>query len=139
MQEPSFKIESLRPWIDVRFSRSPGPGGQNVNKLNTRVTILFDLSGCPVLSQVQKRRVREQFRTRIARDGWLRISCHRERTQARNRSLAEGRLLELLASATRPVKKRHPTRPTPGSKRRRLDEKRRRGDTKRLRTRPAAE
>lgn len=139
MPEPAFQIESLRPWIEVRFSRSPGPGGQNVNKVNTRVTLLFDLSGCPLLTAAQKRRVREQFRSRMSRKGWLRIACHRERTQSRNRSLAEERLLELLAIATRPIKKRYATRPTLGSKRRRLDEKRRRGDTKKLRTRPSAE
>ena len=131
-------IEDLLPWIEVRFSRSPGPGGQNVNKVSTRVTLLFNFVECPLLTDAQKRRVGERLATRISRDGRLRVVSRGQRTQRRNRSAAETRLLELLSEAMRRRKPRQATRPTAGARRRRLDEKRQRGELKRQR-RPAKE
>ena len=128
-----FDIKTLRRWIEVQFSRSPGPGGQNVNKVNTRVTLLFDFQACAVLADVQKQRIRMRFRTRLSADGRLRVVRHRERTQARNRRAAERQLVELLDLITRPSKPRKPTKPTQGSVRRRLDEKRQRSELKKQR------
>ena len=125
-----FSIESLAPWIEVRFSRSPGPGGQNVNKVSTRVTLLFDFGACPELTAAQRARIRRQLRTRVSADGRLRVVSQRERTQARNRTAAETRLRELLTEATRVPRTRRPTRPTAASRRRRMDRKRQRGDLK---------
>ncbi len=133
MGTPMLDIASLLPWIEVRFSRSPGPGGQNVNKVNTRVTLLFDVSACAALSEAQKGRVRERLRTRMSRDGRLRVVSHRERSQAKNRAAAQIRLTELLTEATRVRKSRRRTQPTLASRERRLDSKRRRGDAKRQR------
>ncbi len=133
MTTPKLDLASLLLWVEVRFSRSPGPGGQNVNKVNTRVTLLFDIAACTVLTGSDKSRIRRRLTTRITRDGRLRVVCHRERTQARNRTLAEARLVELLTEATQQKKPRCPTRPTVASKKRRLDAKRRRGETKRQR------
>ena len=133
MTTPKLDLASLLPWVKVRFSRSPGPGGQNVNKVNTRVTLLFDVVACTVLTSSDKSRIRRRLTTRITRDGRLRVVCHRERTQARNRTRAEARLVELLTEATQKKKPRRPTRPTAASKERRLDAKRHRGETKRQR------
>lgn len=133
MAEPAFDISALRPWIEAQFSRSPGPGGQNVNKVSTRVTLLFDFEACPALSGSQRAQVREQFRTRLSRDGRLRIVRHRERTQARNREAAEMHLAVLLTQAVAQDKARKPTKPTRGSKHRRLADKRHRSQLKKQR------
>ena len=138
MAVPDCEIASLSPWIEARFSRSPGPGGQNVNKVSTRVTLLFDFASCPELTDAQKAWIRRRLRTRLSRDGRLRVVSRRERTQARNRAAAETRLVELLSEATRPTRPRRPTHPTTASRQRRLDAKRRRGDTKRQRRPPSA-
>lgn len=122
----TFDISTLLRWIEFRFSRSPGPGGQNVNKVNTQVTLLFDFGSCIVLSEAQKVRIQNHCRTRISNDGRLRVVSRRERTQLRNRRAAEGRLIELLIDALRQQKLRRATRPTAGSRERRLADKRKR-------------
>lgn len=129
----ALDIKALRRWMEARFSRSPGPGGQNVNKLDTRVTLLLDFEACGELSETQKRRIRTRLRTRLSRDGRLRVIRHRERTQARNRKAAEMHMLELLAGVMRRDKRRVPTKPTAASKRRRIADKRRQGELKKQR------
>ncbi len=126
-------ISSLSPWIQVRVSRSPGPGGQNVNKVNTRVTLLLDVTSCETLSKAQKMRIRKRLRTRISRDGQLRVVSSRHRTQYRNRVAAEKRLIELLTEATRQQKLRRATRPTAASRKRRLASERMHSEVKRQR------
>ena len=135
MAPATLEISTLSPWIEARFSRSPGPGGQNVNKVNTRVTLLFDFSACGELSSAQKKRIGDRLSTRISSDGRLRVVCRRERSQVRNRRAAEARLLELLAEATHEAKTRRPTRPTAGSRERRLAGKRKRSAIVRARQR----
>ncbi len=126
-------ISSLSPWIQVRVSRSPGPGGQNVNKVNTRVTLLFDVTSCGTLNKAQKTRIRKRLRTRISRDGLLRVVSSRHRTQYRNRAAAQKRLIELLTEATRRQKLRRATQPTAASQERRLASKRMHSEVKRQR------
>lgn len=139
MSELTLDISILSPWIEARFSRSPGPGGQNVNKVNTRVTLLFDFVSCTELSDAQKTRILARLSTRISSDGRLRVVSRRERTQLRNRRAAEARLRELLAEATHEAKTRRPTRPTAGSRERRLAGKRKRSEIVRARRRPTAD
>ena len=116
--------------IDYRFSRSSGPGGQHAQKSDTRVEATFDVEASSALSETQKRRV-------IAKGGAvLRAVAQDERSQWRNRELATERLVESLRRALKVERRRRPTRPTKASKERRLDHKRRRGDTKRLRRPP---
>ena len=117
--------------IELRTSRSSGPGGQHAQKTESRVEAVFDVQASSALTAVQKRRV-------AARAGpVLRAVAQDERSQARNRVLATERLVEQLREALRVPRRRVPTRPTEASRRRRREEKRRRGETKRLRRPPA--
>jgi ribosome-associated protein len=125
--------------LSFSFERSPGPGGQNVNKVNTRVTLQFDVTRSTSLSSQQKGRVRELLSGRIGQDGVLRIVSSKERTQLANRRAAVNRFIELLADAFRPVKNRVKTRPTAGSQRRRAEAKTQRATVKRSRQAVPAE
>jgi ribosome-associated protein len=118
--------------IELRASRSSGPGGQHANTAETRVEAVFDVEASTVLSDAQKRRV-------LARAGpVVRAVAQDERSQLRNRELALERLAERLRAAVRVERRRVPTRPTPASREQRLDEKKRRGQVKRLRRGPDA-
>ena len=116
-----------RAEIELRTSRSSGPGGQHAQKSETRVEAVFDVEASSALTDGQKRRV-------LAKAGpVLRAVAQDERSQLRNRELATGRLVATLREALRAERKRVPTKPTKAAKERRLDDKRRRGEVKRLR------
>jgi ribosome-associated protein len=116
-----------RSEIELRTSRSSGPGGQHAQKSETRVEAVFDVAASSSLSDVQKRRV-------LARAGpVLRAVAQDERSQARNKELATERLVAVLREALRVERKRVATRPSEAARQRRLDDKRRRGEVKRLR------
>jgi ribosome-associated protein len=115
------------------FIRASGPGGQNVNKLSTAVQLRFDVRHSPSLTDEVRARLERLAGRRLTRDGVLVITAQNHRTQERNRADALERLAELIrAAAVRPVPRR-PTRPTKASRRRRVDEKKRRGNIKALR------
>jgi len=117
--------------IEIRVSRSSGPGGQHAQKSSTRVEALFEVEASEALSDVQKRRV-------VGRAGpVLRAVAQDERSQSRNRELAVERLIVKLRAALAVPRPRRPTKPTTASRERRLAGKKRRGKTKRLRRRPA--
>jgi ribosome-associated protein len=119
--------------IELRVSRSSGPGGQHAQKSSTRVEAVFDVEASEALTDVQKRRV-------IGRAGpVLRAIAQDERSQLRNRELATERLVEKLRAALAVPRKRKPTKPTAAARERRLAAKKRRGQTKRLRRPPADE
>ncbi len=116
--------------LRMQRSRSTGPGGQNVNKLETRVTLLFDVAGSTSLTEAQRERVLAVLRTRITKEGVLRVTSQRHRTQGANREAATERFVTLLRDALRPVRTRKATKPTRASKTRRLDAKKQRGSIK---------
>ena len=119
--------------LSFSFERSPGPGGQNVNKVNTRVTLHFNVGGSMSLSTAQKALVRKSLSSRIAQDGILRIHSSKERTQLANRRAAVNRFIELLSEAFKVPKTRKPTAVPASSQRKRLDEKVKRATVKRSR------
>lgn len=115
------------------FIRSPGPGGQNVNKVATAVQLRFDLRRSPSLPEAVRARAERLAGRRLTKDGVLVITAARFRSQERNREDALARLVALLREATRRPIVRKPTRPGASAKRRRLDDKTRRGTIKKLR------
>ncbi|MEO5608020.1 MAG: alternative ribosome rescue aminoacyl-tRNA hydrolase ArfB [Ornithinibacter sp.] len=120
-----------------RFSRSSGPGGQGVNTADSRVELELDVAGSPWLSDGQRRRALAALESRLV-DGRLVIAASEHRQQRRNRVAARDRMAELLRDALAPPPpSRRPTRPTRGSKERRLTAKKRRGETKVTRSRPS--
>lgn len=132
-------IESLKarlPETEFTFSfdRSSGPGGQNVNKVNTRVTLYYDLRGSSSLSEIEKQRIASRLANRVSEDGTLRVVSSKFRTQIANRKAVVERCYELLADALHVRKARTRTKPTAGSKRRRLEEKRSRSQKKSMRS-----
>ncbi|MBN9595021.1 MAG: aminoacyl-tRNA hydrolase [Afipia sp.] len=115
--------------LDIAFVRASGPGGQNVNKLSTAAQLRFDVNRISLAPDVMTR-LTALAGQRMTKDGVVVIHAQRFRTQERNRADAIDRLLELLREASIRPKPRRATRPTLGSKMRRLDGKKRRGDIK---------
>ena len=120
--------------LTFRASRGSGPGGQNVNKLNTRMTLLFDVAGSPSLSAEQKRRIRSKLSTRIDKAGVLRVVAQKHRTQEANRRATVERFAELLREALHRVPVRKKTKVPAAVRERRLEEKKRRSLLKRQRS-----
>src|SRR5262245_54750895 len=113
------------PWEDltITFDRSSGPGGQNVNKVNTRVTLRLNVHAVRGLTEEQRRRLSDMLASRLDANGDLRIVCGTHRTQGANREEAIARLVELLRGALRPPRVRRPTKSTAASRERRLQTK----------------
>jgi ribosome-associated protein len=126
------------PEAELRFTtaRSSGPGGQNVNKVESKVTLAFDVAGSPSLSDEQRQRIAERLGSRLSRGGVLRVTSQRHRTQAANRKAAVERFAELLAAALAEDPERRPTRVPKAVRRRRLESKRHRSRVKRERQSP---
>jgi len=122
--------------LDVSFSRSGGPGGQHANTSSTKVELRWDLEASSALTPRQKQLVRSRLGSRLTDEGVLVLQSSEHRSQTRNREAAVARLVALLSDALRVSPTRRPTRPTRAARQRRLEAKRRRGDTKALRRPP---
>lgn len=122
-----------RSELQVSFTASGGPGGQHANRSNTRVDLRFDVEASVAFSEAQRERVLERLGSEV------RVVVDDERSQARNRSLAEERLVARLQSALHVERPRRATKPSRSSQRRRMDAKSRRGEVKRQRRRPGTD
>jgi len=121
--------------IDEQFIRSPGPGGQKVNKTASAVQLRFDARHSPALANAVFLRLKTLAGRRMTKDGVIVITANRFRAQERNRADAQDRLTALIRDAAEPPKFRRATRPSSGAKQRRLESKRRQSDTKKVRGR----
>ncbi len=119
--------------LEFRFSRSSGPGGQHVQRADTRVELLFDVANSPSLTDDQRERIRTRLAGYLDNDGVLHLFSSATRSQLANRADAIARFQALLARALQPRKRRIATRPTAASRERRLAEKRARGQIKQAR------
>ena len=119
--------------LRYRFSRSGGPGGQHVNRSETRVELLWDVGNSPSLSAAQRQRLLDELRNRIDDEGELHLVSGETRSQERNRKAVTERFVALLQEALRPRRKRKKTKLSKAAKKRRREEKRRQSEKKRLR------
>jgi ribosome-associated protein len=124
------------PASELTFSasRSGGPGGQNVNKVSSRVTVTFDVMHSPSLSEDQRLRIASRLQTRINKDGVLRVISQRTRSQEMNREDALARFIEMLQNALRVQTVRVKTRIPGAARTQRLEQKKKRGETKQSRS-----
>ena len=118
------------------YARSPGPGGQNVNKVNTKVILKWDLSRTSSLPETVMQRLTQKYSRRISKTNELIVTSHRFRDQGRNVADAINKLRELVLSVAAEPKKRKPRKKSKASNRRRLEEKRRNSDKKQMRSKP---
>jgi ribosome-associated protein len=131
--EVSDELSIPRSELEYRASRAGGAGGQHVNTSSTRIELLWNVSRSGALDDERRARVAARLATRIDGEGWLRVVSSARRSQQQNREAAEARLAELVRGALVVQKRRRPTRPTRASKEKRIEEKRKRSETKRMR------
>lgn len=129
----SPKIQIPEDELHEEFIRSPGPGGQHVNKSATAVRLTFDAGASPSISDAVRHRLIKLAGARATEAGVVAIEAHNHRSQKQNREEARSRLAEIIRAAARPPKKRTKTRPTRASKERRLSRKKARSETKKFR------
>ena len=128
---PSVQINDEE--VELVFIRSPGPGGQNVNKVSSAVQLRFNVLSSPSIPQEVKQRLIKLAGRRVTSEGVLIIEARQYRSQERNRQTALERLVRLIQQACEPPKPRHKTKPTHAATLRRLETKRKRGEIKRMR------
>lgn len=136
-----MEVEELRTRInhdELKFSasRSSGPGGQNVNKLNTKVELRFNISTSVSLDDDEKQILREVLKNKISVDGDLIITSQNSRSQLKNKEIAEGKFYRIVSQALTPIPERKATKPTLAARKRRVDNKKKRSLIKSLRKNP---
>jgi ribosome-associated protein len=133
---PIPSIDQLKPELKFTTTRSSGPGGQNVNKVNTRVILKFDVTRSAILSEDQKQVVLKNLARFITREGALVLTSQASRSQFQNKETVVLKLGEILRKAFTPKKKRKPTKPGRAVKQKRLQQKKQHAEKKQWRKRP---
>ena len=128
--------EILIKELSFKTARSSGAGGQHVNKVSSKVILSFDLENSEGLNTREKRLLKKALASRLTNDGILNLSCEESKSQHQNKDLVIKRFLSILKKGLIVPKRRIATKPTKASKRRKLDDKKRRGQTKALRNKP---
>lgn len=128
--------DSILKELSFSASRSSGPGGQNVNKVNTRIELRFNISTSNYLNQYQKQLLLEKLQNRLSSDGTLVITSQKERSQLKNKENAITKLFDILTKAFQIPKQRKATQPTYSSKKKRIASKKIRSITKQNRQKP---
>ena len=123
-------LTGINSEVNYRTSRSSGAGGQHVNKVETRVELMFYVSSSAILTESEKEKVFTKLKARISKEGLLVITCEETRSQARNKEIAFEKFIKLLENALKPKKKRVPTKPSKSSVERRLKNKKVKSDKK---------
>ncbi len=125
--------DQLKSELTFRAGKSSGPGGQHVNKVSTRITLLFNVLESALLSEYQKGLILEKLSNRISLEGILSLHCDETRSQVKNKEIVYVRFVKLIEEALKPVKKRKPTRPTKSSVEKRLRLKKHKSEKKNYR------
>lgn len=123
-------LEDLHKEVSYRTSRSGGAGGQNVNKVATKVELLFDVNNAVGLTPSQKRTIKHRMKNRISMEGILSLQCDETRSQLKNKELVFLRFIKLIKEALKPIKKRIPTKPNKSAIQKRLSAKKKQSDKK---------
>lgn len=123
-------IDQLLPELEFSTARSGGPGGQNVNKVETKVEVRFHPASSVILDQEQKDRIQKNLGSKLTTDGWLIVTAQEERSQSRNKELAVKKLSDLLEKGLRKPKVRKATKPSAAAKQKRLQTKKRNAEKK---------
>ena len=123
-------FEGINKEVRYRTSRSSGAGGQHVNKVSTKVELIFDIDASDILSEEEKTIIKEELANRISKDGLLTLNSDETRSQVKNKEIVFNRFLLLLEDALKPAKERKPTKPTKSSVERRLKDKKKLSDKK---------
>lgn len=126
-------IDQLLSEVEYRYSRSSGPGGQNVNKVSTQVELLFCVDESLILTENQKSIISIKLKNRINAEGILSLKCGETRSQYKNKEIVGERFIELIEESLKPIKKRKPTKPSKSATERRLTDKKILSDKKKNR------
>lgn len=133
---PDLPIDQLAGEIQFKTSRSSGPGGQHVNKTETRVELRWNLEGSSLFTEEEKHILANKLSEKITRDGNLRVVCQESRSQDQNKQIAFQKFLELLKQALQPERERKQTKPPKAVKEKRLSEKKKQAEKKERRKLP---
>jgi ribosome-associated protein len=129
-------VKNLLPEISFIASRSSGPGGQNVNKVNTKMTLIFDVGNSQVLNDDQRKIITEKLVSRISKEGVLTLNAQSKRSQLQNKEVALNKFDKLLAQAFTIKKTRKPSKPKKSAILKRLDNKKQQSEKKKMRQKP---